>query len=86
MQRIVLPQALRIALPAIGNQYLNLMKNSSLGFAISYFELTKVASTAIGNGRPAVPVYVVVMAIYLLISLAISGVVNLANRRLAIEA
>lgn len=85
MQRIILPQALRIALPSIGNQYLNLMKNSSLGFAISYFELTKVASTAIGNGRPAVPVYIVVMAIYLVISLTISSGVNFVNRRLAIE-
>jgi general L-amino acid transport system permease protein len=84
MRYIVLPQALRIAVPAIGNQYLNLMKNSSLGFAISYFELTKVMSTTIGNRSPAVPSYLLLMAIYLAISLTISLLVNLANRRLQV--
>lgn len=85
MRYVVLPQALRIALPPLGNQYLNLLKNSSLGFAISYFELTKVMSTAIGNRAPAVPAYLVLMALYLIASLAISAVLNFFNRRLVIE-
>ncbi|MEZ5215265.1 MAG: ABC transporter permease subunit [Ilumatobacteraceae bacterium] len=79
---VVLPQAFRIALPAFGNQYLNLMKNSSLGFLISYFDLTKVVSTSIGNRSPAVPAYLLLMVIYLAISLTIAGVVNFTNRRL----
>lgn len=82
---VVLPQALRIALPPLGNQYLNLMKNSSLGFAISYFELTKVTSTSIGNRSPAVPSYLLLIVIYLVGSLLISAAVNFFNRRLALE-
>ncbi|MDH3682836.1 MAG: ABC transporter permease subunit [Acidimicrobiia bacterium] len=85
MRYIILPQALRIAVPPIGNQYLNLMKNSSLGFAISFFELTKVASTSIGNRSPAVPTYLLLMAIYLVFSLIISALVNTVNRRMQVE-
>ena len=85
MRHVILPQAMRIALPPLGNQYLNLMKNSSLGFAISYFELTKVTSTTIGNRSPAVPAYLLMMALYLIASLAISAVINLFNRRMQIE-
>ena len=84
MRYVILPQALRIAIPPIGNQYLNLMKNSSLGFAISYFELTKVTQTTIGNRSPAIPAYVVLIGIYLVLSLVISLVVNVVNRRMEI--
>lgn len=84
MWLVVLPQAMRIALPSLGNQYLNLAKNSSLGYAISFFELTKVTSTSIGNRSPAVPSYMLLMAIYLVISLTISAIVNVANRRLSL--
>lgn len=84
MWRVILPQAMRIAVPPIGNQYLNLLKNSSLGFAISYFELTKVTSVSIGNAAPAVPSYLLLIAIYLVLSLLLSWMVNLVNRRLAL--
>ncbi len=84
MRYVVLPQALRIALPPLGNQYLNLMKNSSLGFAISYFELTKVTTTSIGNRSPAVPAFLMLMVLYLIASLILSAIVNVFNRRLAI--
>ena len=66
---VVLPQAFRIAVPPIGNQYLNLIKNSSLGAAIGYYELTHVTQMAVGNGAPAVPAFSLLMAIYLVISL-----------------
>lgn len=85
MRLVVLPQAMRIAVPPLGNQYLNLAKNSSLGYAISFFELTKVVSTSIGNRSPAVPSYLLLMAIYLVISLVISAFVNAVNRRLSLE-
>ena len=84
MANVVLPQAMRIAIPPLGNQYLNLFKNSSLAVVISYFELTKVTLTAVGNGQPAVPAYALLMLIYLIGSLLISQVVNLVNRRLAL--
>jgi general L-amino acid transport system permease protein len=82
MRHVILPQAFRIAIPPTANQYLNLMKNSSLGFVISYFELTKVTSTTIGNRSPAIPAYMVLIAIYLILSLIISLFMNVANRRL----
>ncbi len=84
MRLIVLPQAMRIAVPALGNQYLNLTKNSSLAVAISYFELTKITQVSIGNRAPAVPSFTLLLGIYLLLSLTISLLVNVANRRLAL--
>jgi len=79
---VVLPQAFRIAIPPIGNQYLNLIKNSSLGAAIGYYDLTLVSQTTVGNGSPAVPVFFLAMTVYIAISLVTSVLVNLANRRL----
>jgi general L-amino acid transport system permease protein len=84
MKLIILPQAFRVALPALGNQSLNLIKNSSLGAAISYFELTQIAQISVGNGAPAVPAFTVTLAIYLVISFVTSFIVNTFNRRLAL--
>lgn len=84
LRHVVLPQAFRIAVPPIGNQYLNLLKNSSLGFVISYFDLTKVIQTSIGNRTPAVPAYLLLLSIYLIMSLIISAGVNIVNRRLQV--
>jgi general L-amino acid transport system permease protein len=81
---VVLPQALRIGVPPIGNQYLNLAKNSSLAAVIAFPELTKVTSLTVATGSPPVPAYTLLLAIYLVISLLISLAVNIANRRLAI--
>ena len=78
------PQALRIGIPPLGNQYLNLIKNSSLGAAIGYYDLTLVAKTSVGNGSPAVPVFAVTMVVYILCRSSVSFFVNLANRRLAL--
>ncbi len=84
MQLVILPQAFRIAMPAIGNQSLNLIKNSSLGATISYFELTQIAQITVGNGSPAVPAFTLTMGVYLVISLVTSLLINIANRRLAL--
>ncbi len=81
---VVLPQAMRIGVPPTGNQYLNLTKNSSLAAVISFPELTKVTQLAVASRAPAVPAYVLLLLIYLVLSLLISLVVNIANRRLAI--
>ena len=80
---VILPQALRIALPAINSQYLNLMKNSSLGVLIGFFELTRVARSIINAGGPGLQVLLMTMATYLGISLAISLVMNILNRAVA---
>lgn len=84
MWYVVLPQSMRIAVPPIGNQYLNLAKNSSLAAVISFPELTQVTQLSVANRSPAVPSYALLLMIYLGISLVLSGIVNLANRRLAI--
>jgi general L-amino acid transport system permease protein len=81
---VVLPQAMRIAIPPIGNQYLNLTKNTSLAAVISFPELTKITELTVANRSPAVPSYALVLVIYLVLSLVISVIVNVANRRLAI--
>jgi general L-amino acid transport system permease protein len=81
---VVLPQAFRIALPPIGNQYLNLIKNSSLGAAISYFELTNVTQISVANSSPPVPAFALTLVVYLAISLIVSGGVNFWNRRMAL--
>jgi general L-amino acid transport system permease protein len=86
MRFVVLPQALRIAVPPMANQYLNLMKNSSLAVAIGYFELTRITFQAIANGNPAPQAISVLMLAYLFLSLVISLFANIVNRRLALDA
>lgn len=81
---IVLPQAMRTAIPPLGNQYLNLIKNSSLGAVISYFEMTKVTRTSIANSAPAVPSFLLLLVLYLALSLIVSLFVNIANRTAAV--
>ena len=81
---VILPQAMRIGVPPIGNQYLNLAKNTSLALIISFPELSKVTQLSVSNRSPAVPSFALLLLIYLGISLVISFLVNLANRRLAI--
>lgn len=79
---VTLPQAFRIALPPIINQYLNFVKNTSLAIAIGFAEITLIAFQAIGNGHPAPQLILLLMAAYLLFSLTISVLVNILNRRL----
>jgi general L-amino acid transport system permease protein len=82
LRYVVLPQSMRIAIPPTINQYLNFVKNTSLGIAVGYAEVTLIAFQAVGNGRPAPQMVLLLMAAYLLFSLTISFVVNLLNRRL----
>jgi general L-amino acid transport system permease protein len=81
---VLLPQALRIAVPPIGNQYLNLAKNSSLAAVISFAEITKITQLTVANRSPAVPSFLLLLGIYLALSLALSLVVNIVNRRLRV--
>jgi general L-amino acid transport system permease protein len=83
---VILPQALRIMIPLFANQCLNVMKNSSLAVAVGYFELAQITNQAVANGNPAPQLYLLLMACYLILSLGISLVANLVNRRLDVEA
>jgi general L-amino acid transport system permease protein len=82
LRHVVLPQAMRIAIPPVISQYLNYTKNTSLGIAVGYTEFTLIAFQAIGNGQPAPQLILLVMLGYLIFSLVISGLVNVLNRRL----
>lgn len=82
---VVLPQALRIAIPPLANQYLNLTKNSSLAVAIGYFDLTRITGQTIANSNPAPQAIGVLMLAYLVLSLTISLVANVVNRTLSLE-
>ena len=85
LRHVVLPQAFRISIPPIANQYLNLTKNSSLGVAISYYEATKVTQVSIAQSAPAVQAILLLMGIYLVLSLTIAFVTNLVNRRMTLK-
>lgn len=82
LRMIVLPQALRVIVPPLGNQYLNLAKNSSLALAIAYPDLFQVMTTIMTTSGQSVPGMIMVMLTYLVISLIISGTTNVVNRRL----
>ena len=85
MRYVILPQAMRIMVPPLANQYLNLTKNSSLAVAIGYFELTRITGQIIANGNPAPQMISILMACYLGLSLLISLVANIVNRSLRLD-
>ena len=82
LRLIVLPQAFRIMLPPMGNQYLNLAKNTSLGIAVGYPELVAVGQTIYNQTGATVPVVLLWMIFYLSVSLFLSFIVNWYNRKL----
>jgi general L-amino acid transport system permease protein len=82
LRHVVLPQAFRIAVPPIINQFLNLTKNTSLGIAVGFSEVTLITRQVIGNGNPAVQAVILLLGIYLVISLVVSLLANVVNRRL----
>jgi len=82
MRFVVLPQAARIMLPLLTNQYLNLVKNSSLAVAIGYMEITQITRLVMNQGNPGVPNIALLMLFYLVFSLCISALTNVLNQRL----
>jgi general L-amino acid transport system permease protein len=81
LRLVVLPQALRVMIPPLTSQYLNLTKNSSLAVAIGYPDLVSVSNTTLNQTGQAIEAIVLTMAVYLTISLAISGLMNWTNHR-----
>jgi general L-amino acid transport system permease protein len=85
LRLIVVPQAMRVIIPPLTSQYLNLTKNSSLAVAIGYPDLVQVfTGTVLNQTGQAVEVVAVTMAVYLTISLVTSLAMNLYNRRVAL--
>ena len=85
MRLVTLPQALRVIIPPMTNQYLNLTKNSSLAVAIGYPDVVSIANTAINQTGRAVECIAVIMAVYLTTSLGTSALMNWYNKRAAIK-
>lgn len=80
MRLVVFPQALRVIIPPLNSEFMNLAKNTSLGFAIAYPEIYNVANTTYNQtGRP-VEVFLILMATYLVINLLISLGMNQLNQ------
>ena len=83
LRLVVLPQAVRVIIPPLTNQYLNLLKNSSLAAAIAYPDLVSVfAGTVLNQTGQAVEVIGITMGVYLLISLSISLFMNWYNHKM----
>ena len=85
MRLIVLPQALRLIIPPLTNQYLNLTKNSSLAVAVGYPELVSIANTSLNQSGRAVECIAIIMLVYLTLSIGTSVCMNALNRRTAIK-
>jgi len=79
---VIMPQALRIIIPPMISQYLNLTKNSSLALAIGFQEFFAVGKIAINQAGRAVPIFALIMLTYLSLSLLTSFVLNIYNRRI----
>jgi general L-amino acid transport system permease protein len=84
LRKIVLPQALRVIIPPLTSQYLNLTKNSSLAVAIGYQDVVSIANTTLNQTGQAVEGIAYIMAVYLTISLSISGFMNWYNKHVAL--
>jgi general L-amino acid transport system permease protein len=85
LRLVVIPQAMRVIIPPLTSQYLNLTKNSTLAVAIGYPDLVQIfAGTVLNQTGQAVEVIVITMAVYLTISLVTSALMNLYNRRMAL--
>ena len=84
LRHIVLPQALRVVIPPMTSQYLNLTKNSSLAVAIGYQDVVSIANTTLNQTGQAVEGIAVIMVVFLTISLSISLFMNWYNARIAL--
>jgi len=84
LRLVVVPQAMRIVIPPLTSQYLNLTKNSSLAIAIGYPDLTATAGTVLNQTGQAVEGVLIMMIAYLILSLVTSAVMNVVNARMAL--
>ncbi|MFP4463518.1 MAG: amino acid ABC transporter permease [Guyparkeria sp.] len=86
MRLIILPQALRVIIPPLISQYLNVTKNSSLAIAIGFPDLVSVwMNTSLNQSGRAIPIVVMTMAFYCAVSLTVSLVLNIYNSRVMLK-
>ena len=85
MRLVLLPQALRVIVPPMTSQYLNITKNSSLAIAIGYPDLVASVNVTINQTGQAIENILIIMAAYLSVSLSISAFMNWYNKRIALR-
>lgn len=85
MRLVILPQALRVIIPPMTSQYLNLTKNSSLAVVVGYPDVVSIANTALNQTGRAVECIAIIMLVYLTTSLSTSAFMNWYNARAAIK-
>lgn len=85
MKLVILPQAMRVIIPPLTNQYLNLTKNSSLAVAVGYPDVVSIANTTLNQSGRAVECIAIIMLVYLSTSLSTSLLMNWYNQRVAIK-
>jgi general L-amino acid transport system permease protein len=85
MRLVILPQALRVIIPPMTSQYLNLTKNSSLAVAIGYPDVVSIANTSLNQTGRAVECIAIIMLVYLTTSLSTAAFMNWYNKRAAIK-
>jgi general L-amino acid transport system permease protein len=81
MAGVIFPQALRLTIPPLASQYMNLIKNSSLAVVIGYPDLVSIANTSINQNGQALEVIVIIMAVYLSLNLVVAVVMGGVNAR-----
>jgi general L-amino acid transport system permease protein len=81
MAGVIFPQALRLAIPPLASQYMNLIKNSSLAVVIGYPDLVSIANTSINQNGQALEVIVIIMAVYLSLNLLVAVAMGAINAR-----
>jgi general L-amino acid transport system permease protein len=84
LRLVVLPQAVRVMIPPLTSEYLNLAKNSTLAVAIGFFDYFSVANTMLNQTGQAIEAMTMIAAVYLSLSLSLSLLMNLYNRRMAL--
>lgn len=84
LRLVILPQAMRVIVPPLTSQYLNLTKNSSLAVTVGYPDIVSVANTALNQNGQALECISVIMMVYLSISLIIAAFMNWYNQRMAL--
>jgi general L-amino acid transport system permease protein len=78
---VIFPQALRLAIPPLASQYMNLIKNSSLAVVIGYPDLVSIGNTSINQNGQALEVIVIIMAVYLSLNLVVAVAMGAVNAR-----
>lgn len=85
LHQVIIPQAMRVIIPPLTSQYLNIVKNSSLAAAIGYPDMVSLfAGTVLNQTGQAIETIAITMGVYLIISLSVSLLMNIYNRKIAL--